>query len=530
MSATSFRRPAVRLAASAAFAGLAGSTPLSAQAADLSFPSDNALSRALLPYSPWLFDLAVQSARSFAEVSYDRRGYDPVTGTFFVSGLHVKRDTVDVTVGRLRADLGSVMLEGIAVDTRGLELPPQLAEGLRKLGRDKIEGNVLFNVKSNAGRSAYDIAMSYDMPDIGALAMTATIDNFHVLVSLEDVETGAMSGEPVVAGTLVKGSIAYKDKGLMPVAIDISAQEAGMSADQLKAGIMATPSQFAAQLIGSLPGGVSPDLKDRIFGWASTAEAFLKDQDAIRISLDPAEPVPLQRLQGGMVDEALIAALNPTVTHGFAEVAAPPPPAGSLALANALISGGGAPQDREAGARALLALARSGDADALRSIAVTFGDASAPDLQPDELASLYSYLLVARAQDAGVSDGALASLTARLPAETVLAAERDAATYFAAHGGKPGITAETIGGVDAGALRMAAYDLYEGRGVPRDFTRSLTLALVASAAGDGFAARLRDDLTAAAQRNDIVIGTAAAHVEAAKLWAAYQASHSGSAQ
>ena len=531
MSATSFRRPAVRFAASAAFAGLAASVSFPAQAADLTFPADNALSRALLPYSPWFFDLAVQSARSFAEVSYDRRGYDPVTGTFFVNGLHVKRDTVDVAIGRLRADLSSAMLEGVAVDTRGLDLPPQLMEGLRKIGRDKIEGSVLFNVKSNPGRSAYDITFGYDMPDIGALAMNATIENLHILVSLEDMETGAMSDEPVLSGELVKGSVAYKDNGLMPVAIDISAEEAGMSSDQLKAGIMAVPSQLAAQLIGGLPGGVSPELKDRVFAWAATAEAFLKNQDAIRITFNPAEPVQLQRLQSGEVDEALITALNPTVTRGFAEVAAPPPPTGSLAFANTLISGAGAPQDREAGARAMMTLAQTGDPGAIRSIAVTFGDGPAPDLQPNELANLYSFLLVARAHDdASVSDGALASLTARLPAETVLAAEHDAAAYFAAHGGKPEITAETIGKLDAGALRVAAYDFYEGHRVPRDFTRSLTLALVASAAGDGFAARLRDELTEAAQRKDIVVGVSTAHTEAAKLWTAYQAAHADNAQ
>ena len=518
-------------AAAAMLVGLAALPP-AARAADLSFLGDSAVARAVLPHTPWIFDLIIQGSRSFAEITYDRRGYDPVTNTFFVTGLHVKRDAADVAIGRLRTDLASVMLEDVAVDTRGLDLPPELREGLRKLGRDRIEGDVLLGIRMDAARSAYDIAMRYDLPDIGALALDATIDDFHVLVPLSDLEYGAISEEPSVTGSLIKGSVAYKDYGLMPAAIDISAQQAGMSAGQLKAGLLTTPAQFAAQMVDSLPGGASPELKDRIFAWAATAEAFLRNEDAISVTFNPAEPVPLERLQAGLVDEALIAALNPTVSHGFGEVVPAAAAPGSFGQASALISGTGAPQDREAGARALMTLAASGDLAALRTLAATFGTAPAPDLAPDELASLYSCLLVVRALDDSVGDSALSALTTKLSPDAVLVAERDAARYFATHGGadRSEITAETIGGYDANAIRAEAYDLYEGHGVPRSFTRALALALVASAAGDPFAGNLRDSLTAAAQRKDIVLGLADARAEAARLWPAYQASHSGQAQ
>ncbi len=521
MPARRLSRTILHAAASAVM--LVNSAP--ASSAELSFPADNALSRAILPYTPWIFDLIVQSGRNFAEITYDRRGYDPVTGTFFVGGLHVKRDVIDFEVGRLRADLNSIMMERIAVDTHGLDLPPQLREGLRKIGRDRIEGNVLLDIKMNAARSAYDIALRYDMPDIGALALNATIDDLHILVPLSDLENAGFSQEPTLSGALVKASVAYKDDGLMPVAIDISAGEAGMSPDQLAAGIMTMPSQFAAQMIAGLPGGVSPALKDRIFAWAGAAETFLRDRGAIRVTFSPAQPVPLQRFQGGVIDEALIAALNPNVTQGFGEVVGAPPPASSLGHAGLLISGTGAPQDREAGARALLMLAQSGDLASVRVMAATFGNAPAPELQPNELAGLYGYLLVARALDGGIGDPTLSALTAKLPPDAVLAAEREAAAYFTAHGaaGRQAIGAETIGSYDADAIRVAAFDYYEGRGVPRDFTRALTLALVASAAGDPFAADLRDDLTGAVQRKEIVLAADVARTEAAKLWTAYQA-------
>lgn len=524
MSAIGIRRLAIA-------AGLAASAPTSALAADISFPDDGLIARAVLPYTPLLFDLAVQGGRSVAKITYDRRGYDPVTNTFFVSGLHVKRDTADVKIGRLRTDMGSVLIEDISIDTRGLDLRPELREGLRRLGRERIEGDVLMSFRSNPSRAAYDVAMRYDFADIGSLSLTATLDDFHVLMPLSDLEYGQLSGEPAVAGELVKASIAYEDHGLMPTAIDMWAEQAGVTPDQMKAGLLTAPSQFAAQLAGGLPGGVSPALKDRVFAWARIAEEFLKEEDAIRVTLAPTEPVPLERLQSGVVDEALIAALNPSVTRGFDQPLIGPPPAGAIGQAQALISGAGAPQDREAGARSLLALAAFGDLAAVRSIAATFGDAPPPDLAPDELAALYGYLLVARALDGGVADPALAALTAKLSPDSALAAEREAGRYFSAHApadpGRRTITAETVGDYDANALRGAAYDYYEGYGVPRDFTRALTLALVASAAGDPFAVTLRDELTTAAQRKEIVLGAADARAEAARLWTAYLAAHPG---
>ena len=53
----------------------------------------------------------------------------------------------------------------------------------------------------------------------------------------------------------------------------------------------------------------------------------------------------------------------------------------------------------------------------------------------------------------------------------------------------------------------------------------------AAAAGDPFAAKLRDDLSAAGQAKRIALSLTEARGEAGMLWAAYQASHAeGAAQ
>ncbi len=503
-------------------------TPVHAE--EIDFTSDNALAQALLPYAPWFFDIVVQSARSFAEISYGQRAYDPVTASFTVNDLHVKRDDVDVTVHQLRAGTSMLMLEGLDVDTRSLDLPPPLREALQQMGKDTITGDVLVNVGFNAPRSAYDLTLHFDFPDIGALAMGATVDGFHVLVPLSDIESGTMANGPVVSGTLVRASVAYRDAGLVDTATAIGAEQSGVSPDELRAGLKVMPAAVATQMLDSLPGGASQELRDMALGWARQAETFLDEKGDIRIDLNPTEPVPLAGMQTGPFNEALIARLNPTVSDSFdAAVGASSEPAGSLGAANLLISGQGAPQDREAGALTLMGLAAAGDVDAVARIGAVFGSGKVPALDQTGLISLYSYLLVARALDDTVSDAALAQIGATLPADAVLTAERDATDYFHKHT-DPGkadvpLTGATIADYDAGALRTLAFSLYEGRGVPRNLTQAYAVALVASAAGDPFAAKLRDDLAAAAQAKRIALSVADARSQAGMLWATYEASH-----
>lgn len=504
-----------------------GSGATASRAEEIAFASEDILARWLLPYAPIVFDLAVQSGRSVAEISYGRRGFDPLTGSFYVNGLHVKRDFTDVTIGRLRLGPRQMLLEGVEVDTRSLDLPPPLRKALQQIGRDTITGDILVNVGINAGRSAYDIAMQYEFADIGAFAMTATIDGVHVLVPLSDLENANMVEQPVVSGTLHRASIAYRDYGAVDVALQIAAQDAGVTADQLRAGLMSMPIAMVGGLLDELPGGASPALREAALAWARIVESFLKDGDAIRVTVEPQEPVPLARLQAGVLDEALITALNPSVSNSFdVDTSVGDTPEGALGEASALISGQGAPQNREAGAQVLLGLAASGDIEAVRKLGSAFGSAALPDLDPPSLAALYSHLLVARALDGGsVSDAALARLASAIGAEAQLQAERDAASFFYTRTEegkqKPQLSGENVTEWDANSLRARAYDLYEGRGIPRSFTDAYAVALVAAAAGDPFAARLRDDIAAALEQDRIVLSLPDSRAQADELWAAY---------
>jgi hypothetical protein len=516
-TASAFRRTG--LAAIAAGAVLAAHP---ARAAEPSIPAE-ALVRAALPWSPVIFDLAVTAARSFAEITYDSRGYDAVTRSFNVSGLRVKRYFVDVSIDRLRTDLKSLILEGIEVDTRGLGLPSPLREALRELGGNSIEGSILIGVESDAARAGYDITMRYDLPSVGALEVKAALDGFHVLVPLPSSDTVSYSPEPTVTGAVSGASVAFEDYGLLRVVYKLAAQENGISPEQFKLGMLALPPQVAAQGIERLPGGASDALRQRIYGWAATVEAFLRNEDAIRLDFTPAEPVQLSRLQTGFVDEKLIVDLNPVLTPTFAAPLPAPAQPGTVAAAVAEIAGDGVPQDRAAGVSDLLRLADNADRSAIAALAANLGATSAPaGLDASQRATLYKCLLVGRAFGHRVEDTALAELTAGLDAAAVFAAEVQSMGLFSQLGGQQPVTPAEVGKHDPDALRGFAYDFYEGRKVPRNFTAALVLAQIASAAGDSFAAKLRDDLIAASDRGSIVIDAGSAQSETDRIWRMYQ--------
>lgn len=519
MSLTRFMKPMRSTLAAATIAGLALQAP-AARASDFVFPVDETVARFVMPITPYVFDLIVQSTRSLAEITYERRSYDAVTNTLFVKGLHIKRDPLDLTIGRMRLDLGSLTLENFEIDARGLDLPPPVLDTLKAAGREKITGNMLIGVKLDGSRSSYEVTMRYDLDGIGVIAGQATIDDLHVLVPMADLAYGDVTGANNVSGSLIGATVAYQDKGFMALALKIAAERGGGTPDQLKAYLLSLPATVAQQVLGSLGGGGSPEMQQRITGWAKVVEAFIKDEDAIRVTLAPAKPIPLQRIaQGVRLDESLINELNPTVTKGFAMPIAPPPAAGSAAEASALVTGIGAPQNREDGARKLMALAAGGDIESVRALGASFGTTAAPALPATELATFYGYLLVARALDVNVGDAVLSTITTQLPPEAVLKAEVDADTYFDQHGASS--KGKSLGGLDADGFRELAYDYYEGRGVPRNFTRALSLALVASAAGDPFAPDLRDDLNAAAAAKTIVLDAAVARGDADQIWKAY---------
>jgi TPR repeat protein len=490
------------------------------------FASDNVLAEWLLPYAPVLFDFAVQGGRSLAEITYRQRGYDPVTGSFTVSGLVVRRERLDLSIGSVRVGPEMTLFTDIALDTRVLGLPPSLRSAVERLENGVLKGDLLFRFRFNEARSAVDLALTADFPRAGLIEVTALLDGFHILMpleDLEDIEDGDFSAEaPRVTGTLHRAGITYRDDGLIDLAAAMAAEDAGVTGDQLVEGVAVMPVLTVTEFLNGLPGGASEALREEALGWARLVEEALRERGAIHVSFTPPEPMPLALLQTGVLDEALLTALNPSFSRDPGQPGADAAPAGPVEAALAAIAGQGVPQNREQGAQELLGLARANDPAAYRALATAFGQGALPALEGEERAELLAALLVARASGASVSDRTLAAMTAEIGPERARRAEIEAAALFGLLPGVDGgrLAQENLAGLDARGLRAAAYDLFEGRGVVRDLTAAYAVASVAAALGDPFAASLRDDLADAARSGTAALSVADGQTMAEGLWEA----------
>lgn len=513
----------------AAFVALWMSTSMPVAAAELDLRPDSPIVRYFLPYAPFAFDLAVQAGRGFGEITYGERHYDPITESFVVSDFHIRRDAFDMTLRRLRLGQSTLSLEGIAVDTRGLPLDPPMRDALKQLDSETVTGTLALSVVRDDARSAFATNMALDLDNIGALSVQAEIDNFHLLVPLGEIVEGSetLSNDPKLSGSLNSARIAYADHGLINVVSAIAAQGQGVTPGQLREGIAVMPTMSVDQWLATLPGGATPALREKALGWARTLEGFIRKPDSIALTLYPEEPVALARLQTGVVDEALLNDLNPSLSTGedvlaVASAADDSTPVGAAA---ALAVGDSVPQNRDAAAKTLLSLASSGDEEAVLTLASLFGAGTPPAFETSDLALLYQYLIVGKALGASVSEASLTALVKVIPATNLRGAEIAAGAFFRdkTEAGKerPALTAETITGYSASGLRILAFDFYEGIDVPRDLTEAYAVALVAAAAGDPQAPSLRDSLGAAAQDKRIVVSMDEARARAAALWAAY---------
>ncbi|MDX1730168.1 MAG: hypothetical protein R3184_03420, partial [Aurantimonas coralicida] len=97
----------------------------------------------VLPYSPYLFDLALYAGRGVAEITYDARRYDDVTQALIVTGLKIRRDDFTAEIGQMRLSAEQAVYESVAVDTRALPLDPPVRAVLKQLDREVLTGDIV---------------------------------------------------------------------------------------------------------------------------------------------------------------------------------------------------------------------------------------------------------------------------------------------------------------------------------------------------------------------------------------------------
>ena len=515
------------------------SEPGTAQNARLPIPPAvdvGSLSDLVLPYTPYLFDFAVTTLRSVAEITYTGRRYDPVTRSLVVSGLAVDRDAVHFRVGQMRIASDQLILDDVAFDTRQLPLDETVRQILDKLGRQVVVGNITVGVDVDAPRANYLVQASLRFGGIGAFDLGADLKGFHLLVPLDGVE-GAGSlpdgGMPEIRGHLASADLGFIDMGLVAALYDVVGRQQGLNPAAAKGAATLIAGAAVAGVVDKLPGGSSPALQQQSLAWSGAVQAFLKAPDRLSIKLRPQEPFNLARLTDGAVDAADVEALRPSVINGQTArqplyaprqltLAPDAPLADILALADTLLEGRGTPQNAGRALELIMPAAMDGNRAAVAMLA------RAIDLDPfvpiaqEKLVPAYVALDLALAEGLAHAGESLAAVGSRLsPAEVVGAEDEAVSTWRKTPVGERqrATEIEAFRARDWSTIRRLAFAYYEGTEMPRNIMRAYGWAAIAAAGGDRAGMRLRNELTRAAGSGKLVLPLDQARKATDDLWA-----------
>ncbi|HEX2019429.1 MAG TPA: hypothetical protein VGO17_10865 [Aurantimonas sp.] len=525
-------RTALAAATAASFL-LAPGSDLMAQGATSSVtrPMPASFSDLALPYTPYLFDLAVYAGRSVARITYRSRRYDPVTRALVVTGLRIERDDFSAGIGQMRIAADGAVYEDLAIDTRALPLDREIREALQRLDRETVTGDVVVTVTSDVAAADYDVTVSLRAEGIGTLDVGADLAGFHVLAPLEGGAEGDGSGTPVIVGQLRSGRVAFVDAGLAAVLYDMAGARQGLSGDQARGAVAMMAGIGVASLVSGVAGGVGPQLQQMAQVWSAAVQAFLGRPDRLDVTFDPAEPFDLSRLTDGELSEADLLDLNPSAVAGRIEpqplrdpallVAEGAPAEAVLAAAEALLEGRGVPQDVGRVVTLVLPLVGSDDSRAMALLARALAVDPGATIPQDALTNAYVALLIARAEGLPVEDTGLDALRGRLSPEEIVASEDQAVQRWRT---KPlgqeqkRVEVAAFEAQDWAMVRRYAYAYYEGVSMPRNLLRAYGWASIAAAGGDRLATRLRDDLSRAAGTGMVALPIDQARRATDDLW------------
>lgn len=494
------------------------------------------LADVVLPYTPYLFDFAVTSMRSFAAITYHGRRYDPITRSLVVTGLDVDRGPLRFRVGQMRIAADQLILDDVSVDTSRLPLDPTSRAVLDGLDRGIVTGSVTIGFDLDAPRANYLVQATARLDGIGAFDVDADLRGFHFLAPLDQIDGsggGPGGSQPEIRGRLGSADVAFTDMGLVPVLYAVLGEEQGLNPQAARAAATVLAGAAIAGMFEDLPGGATPALEQKARGWSATVQAFLRDLDRLRVTLRPQEPFDLARLADGVVDARDVEDLNPDLADGRAvtqallspqdlQLAADAPLSAVLALADTLLQGRGTPQDAGRALEMIMPAAMDGNRTAVALLAQAIAMNPYVTIAQEKLAPTYVSLDLALAEGLPYAAESLEAIGRRLsPAEIVGAEDEAVATWRQTPVGQRQRAAEieAFRTRDWATIRRLAYAYYEGAEMPRNIMRAYGWASIAAAGGDRVAARLRDELTRAAGSGKLVLPLDRARKATDDLWA-----------
>ena len=448
--------------------------------------------------APPVFDFVVALARNVAIITYDARGGDPVTGEFWVDGLHIERDQLDVTIGRLTSGQNGLIATDVLVDTRGIDMPPEVRQMFDALDQDVVLFDLAIAGEGDASQADWNTTIALRAENLGRLVVQADVRGFHTLIPLDEFagdgypEDGSDDGDagPEFRGSIAGGALIYTDDGLVPAALAIAAEMQGLEATDLAVGLSVQSQMLLSGLAGenTEQQALAASLSEGISG-------LVRDGAPLRITLDPAAPVPIQAL----IDmppslgwaTLLGASVNTVPSISAEDVAALPP----VDRARAYLEGEVVPQDPGEALRLATAAFDDGEADAA-AVMLEAGRMTGA-LDPSRA---YYLALLAKAEGAAQLD----VVAAREGLDAAAVHETQGQAFEAWHGAeeRPEYDALDLAARDGDgdAAAELAQRFRSGQGVPVNDARAYAYASVAAAHGDMIARMQRDTLARAVGR------------------------------
>lgn len=497
------------LALGAALAGpVAGLVPGPAAA------QEGTLGSALATLQRLAVQYAVLMTRSFVDLTYETIAVEPGTSDLVVTGLRLYPE-LDWDAGRrcaiaidriviadansfevLRSTIG---LSGVAI--RPACLQPDTAGMLAELGYDGLAiESAAIDVAYHLPGSSAELDVQAALAEAAEIGLTAHFDYLWFrMPAAADADPMTAEVAPVPIARLGWAELVVENHGLWQALEPMLAEQIGDP--------NAIP-DILRMVLGELltEGGTRTATAEEtafVENLADEIARFVENRDRIVLTVAPEGGVLLTE-ELARAPDALIAALGPTVSstpRAQREMIAPAELAAALAgdegldeaarlrVAEALVTGVGAPRSVETASRLLAPLAEVWNARA--ALLAARAGQRAGDAQ-----AAYAMALRAMAGGERAAIPIADELEAALPLVAVLSAQGESAAGWPGAGADAAEGDGLVAASDLAGMRRRARAAADGRGRPRDYAEAYYWASLAAAAGDRGAASQRDRLDA----------------------------------
>ena len=422
-----------------------------------------------------LAQLSIVSMRSVMDIKYDDMLLDDRTGDFSIRGIEITLPEAagvpgcTVTVDALTiVSLDRPNILAISSEADGITIDPACAADkgpmiLSMLGENAMNlTHYSATTSYDLGDSSLDYSMLLETAAAGSVSVSARLENLHLELDGD--------GDPKPSGEVAQLEVTVQDTDALRELLPIL----GLDADPV------------AMATGTMSGVLSEDgisdAEQALIDSANTELArVINDGGAVTLRSSPGVSVSFEQLEQTNGPEDLVALMQPVFSSALVgadnlissvllnqALTAPADltAAQRLTVAQALVTGEGAPRAVSIAASLLKPLADEGDADAALLYASVLQDES------QDPAAAYRYALTAGKAGATGARNVLDRIESDLSIPEILEMQAEAA------GELPEPEA------DVSALRNAARQYATGRGATRHYGQAMMLATLAAAGGD----------------------------------------------